>query len=151
MVNVGVLMRPLPLVIIQIAQRRCNVCGGSGLVQRGEYYFRCGGCGKYLFPLCVLSRTLLPWWQEQPPGIVKFQVLVLVKMCTISGACSDHQVATSGSLEPKRYLPQEYMHCSISGTRLQVSLRDICFIIEPDQEFCWATAHDGNPYPWNHT
>lgn len=61
MVNVGVLMRPLPLVIMQIAQRRCNVCGGSGLVQRGEYYFRCGGCGKYLFPLCVLSRTLLPW------------------------------------------------------------------------------------------
>jgi hypothetical protein len=26
------------------------------------------------------------------------------------------------------------MHCSISGTCLQVSLRDICFIIEPDQE-----------------
>ncbi len=127
-------MRPLPLVIMQIAQRRCNVCGGSGLVQRGEYYFRCGGCGKYPFPLCVLSRTLLPWWQEQPPGIVKFQVLVLVKLCIISGACSDHQVATSGSLEPKRYLPQEYMHCSISGTCLQVSLRDICFIIEPDQE-----------------
>jgi hypothetical protein len=40
----------------------------------------------------------------------------------------------SGSLEPKRYLPQEYMHCSISGTCLEVSLRDICFIIEPDQE-----------------
>ncbi|KAH9575965.1 hypothetical protein CY35_01G138400 [Sphagnum magellanicum] len=31
-----------------IAQRRCNVCGGSGLVQRGEYYFRCGGCGGFL-------------------------------------------------------------------------------------------------------
>jgi hypothetical protein len=55
-------------------------------------------------------------------------------LCTISGACFDHQGATSGSLEPKRYLPQEYMHSSISGTCLQVSLTDICFIIEPDQE-----------------
>nr|DAD23604.1 TPA_asm: hypothetical protein HUJ06_025067 [Nelumbo nucifera] len=28
-----------------VAQRRCQFCGGSGLVLRGKYYFRCPGCG----------------------------------------------------------------------------------------------------------
>ncbi|KAF8414226.1 hypothetical protein HHK36_002226 [Tetracentron sinense] len=27
-----------------VAQRRCGVCGGSGLVLREKYYFRCPGC-----------------------------------------------------------------------------------------------------------
>ncbi|KAG5551009.1 hypothetical protein RHGRI_009439 [Rhododendron griersonianum] len=32
-----------------IAQRRCGVCGGSGLVLRDKkYYFRCPGCGGFL-------------------------------------------------------------------------------------------------------
>lgn len=29
-------------------QRRCKVCAGSGLVKRGEYLFRCSGCGGFL-------------------------------------------------------------------------------------------------------
>ncbi|XP_042490502.1 uncharacterized protein LOC122070426 isoform X2 [Macadamia integrifolia] len=29
-----------------VAQRRCEVCGGSGLVQREKYYFRCPGCDE---------------------------------------------------------------------------------------------------------
>ncbi|XP_031490078.1 uncharacterized protein LOC116257450 isoform X2 [Nymphaea colorata] len=31
-----------------IAQRRCGVCGGSGLVLREKNYFRCPGCGGFL-------------------------------------------------------------------------------------------------------
>eukprot|EP00258_Populus_trichocarpa_P020786 XP_024436805.1 uncharacterized protein LOC18103253 isoform X4 [Populus trichocarpa] len=31
-----------------IAQRRCQVCGGSGLVLRDKDYFRCPGCGGFL-------------------------------------------------------------------------------------------------------
>ncbi|XP_030441696.1 uncharacterized protein LOC115663858 [Syzygium oleosum] len=31
-----------------IAQRKCEVCGGSGLVLRDKYYFRCPGCGGFL-------------------------------------------------------------------------------------------------------
>ncbi|KAB1225973.1 hypothetical protein CJ030_MR1G018344 [Morella rubra] len=31
-----------------IAQRRCEVCGGSGLVLRDKEYFRCPGCGGFL-------------------------------------------------------------------------------------------------------
>ncbi|XP_012070970.1 uncharacterized protein LOC105633060 [Jatropha curcas] len=31
-----------------IAQRRCEVCGGSGLVVRENDYFRCPGCGGFL-------------------------------------------------------------------------------------------------------
>ncbi|XP_043690812.1 uncharacterized protein LOC122641593 [Telopea speciosissima] len=31
-----------------VAQRRCQVCGGSGLVLRDKYYFRCPGCGGFL-------------------------------------------------------------------------------------------------------
>ncbi|GAB2230439.1 hypothetical protein Droror1_Dr00014704 [Drosera rotundifolia] len=31
-----------------VAQRNCKVCGGSGLVLRGKYYFRCPGCGGFL-------------------------------------------------------------------------------------------------------
>eukprot|EP00250_Pteridium_aquilinum_P000832 c11002_g1_i1 orf=264-629(-) len=30
------------------AQRKCIVCGGSGLVKRDEYYFRCYSCGGFL-------------------------------------------------------------------------------------------------------
>ncbi|KAF8026283.1 hypothetical protein BT93_F2938 [Corymbia citriodora subsp. variegata] len=32
-----------------IAQKKCGVCGGSGLVLREKYYFRCPGCGKVGF------------------------------------------------------------------------------------------------------
>ncbi|KAJ7568173.1 hypothetical protein O6H91_01G021300 [Diphasiastrum complanatum] len=31
-----------------IAQKRCKLCGGSGLVKRDQYYFRCNGCGGFL-------------------------------------------------------------------------------------------------------
>ncbi|CAA2956458.1 uncharacterized protein LOC111374192 isoform X2 [Olea europaea var. sylvestris] len=32
-----------------VAQRKCKVCGGSGLVLRDKkYYFRCPGCGGFL-------------------------------------------------------------------------------------------------------
>ncbi|CAN6470670.1 unnamed protein product [Victoria cruziana] len=31
-----------------IAQRRCGVCGGSGLVLRENNYLRCPGCGGFL-------------------------------------------------------------------------------------------------------
>ncbi|XP_077211646.1 uncharacterized protein LOC143846918 [Tasmannia lanceolata] len=31
-----------------VAQRRCGVCGGSGLVLRDDSYFRCPGCGGFL-------------------------------------------------------------------------------------------------------
>ncbi|XP_002274080.2 uncharacterized protein LOC100250451 isoform X1 [Vitis vinifera] len=31
-----------------VAQKRCGVCGGSGLVLRDKYYFRCPGCGGFL-------------------------------------------------------------------------------------------------------
>ncbi|KAI8009332.1 Receptor-like protein kinase [Camellia lanceoleosa] len=31
-----------------VAQRKCGVCGGSGLVLRDKYYFRCPGCGGFL-------------------------------------------------------------------------------------------------------
>ncbi|XWS51781.1 hypothetical protein CRYUN_Cryun11dG0012400 [Craigia yunnanensis] len=31
-----------------IAQRRCEVCGGSGLVFRNNDYFKCPGCGGFL-------------------------------------------------------------------------------------------------------
>ncbi|KAK6947035.1 hypothetical protein RJ641_000508 [Dillenia turbinata] len=31
-----------------VAQKRCSACGGSGLVQRENYYFRCPSCGGFL-------------------------------------------------------------------------------------------------------
>jgi len=31
-----------------IAQKRCSVCKGSGLVQREKYFFRCYSCGGFL-------------------------------------------------------------------------------------------------------
>ncbi|XP_057472447.1 uncharacterized protein LOC130761024 [Actinidia eriantha] len=31
-----------------IAQRKCEVCGGSGLILRDKNYFRCPGCGGFL-------------------------------------------------------------------------------------------------------
>ncbi|KAJ0103539.1 hypothetical protein Patl1_04012 [Pistacia atlantica] len=31
-----------------IAQRRCEVCGGSGLILREKDYFKCPGCGGFL-------------------------------------------------------------------------------------------------------
>ncbi|XP_015580768.1 uncharacterized protein LOC8277583 isoform X1 [Ricinus communis] len=31
-----------------IAQRRCEICGGAGLVMREKDYFRCPGCGGFL-------------------------------------------------------------------------------------------------------
>ncbi|XP_039139704.1 uncharacterized protein LOC120277026 isoform X1 [Dioscorea cayenensis subsp. rotundata] len=31
-----------------VAQRKCGLCGGSGLVQRENYYVKCPGCGGFL-------------------------------------------------------------------------------------------------------
>lgn len=31
-----------------LAQKKCRVCQGSGLVKRDEYYFRCHNCGGFL-------------------------------------------------------------------------------------------------------
>ncbi|MCO5549968.1 hypothetical protein L7F22_003445 [Adiantum nelumboides] len=31
-----------------VAQRKCSICGGSGLIKRDEYYFRCYSCGGFL-------------------------------------------------------------------------------------------------------
>ncbi|KAG8055322.1 hypothetical protein GUJ93_ZPchr0001g29866 [Zizania palustris] len=31
-----------------IAQKRCEICGGSGLVMKKDYYVRCQGCGGFL-------------------------------------------------------------------------------------------------------
>ncbi|XP_068651464.1 uncharacterized protein [Aristolochia californica] len=54
-IAVGAIAGVLPFVVAAIefskrivAQRKCEVCGGSGLVQREEYYFRCPGCGGFL-------------------------------------------------------------------------------------------------------
>lgn len=33
-------------LIVQIAQKKCQVCGGSGLVTKNDYYVRCQECGK---------------------------------------------------------------------------------------------------------
>ena len=42
-------------IIWQIAQRRCEVCGGSGLVLREKDYFKCPECGmiQFLFFLYI--------------------------------------------------------------------------------------------------
>ncbi|KAJ9153878.1 hypothetical protein P3X46_027267 [Hevea brasiliensis] len=52
---VGVIAGVTPFVVAGIefskriiAQRRCEVCGGSGLVLRENDYFRCPGCGGFL-------------------------------------------------------------------------------------------------------
>lgn len=31
-----------------VAQKRCSVCKGSGLVQKEKYFFRCYNCGGFL-------------------------------------------------------------------------------------------------------
>ncbi|KAA8527042.1 hypothetical protein F0562_008729 [Nyssa sinensis] len=52
---VGALAGVTPFVVAGIefskrilAQRRCGVCGGSGLVLKENDYFRCPGCGGFL-------------------------------------------------------------------------------------------------------
>ncbi|KAK9689454.1 hypothetical protein RND81_09G060100 [Saponaria officinalis] len=53
---VGSLAGVIPFIVAGIefnkrivAQRRCEVCGGSGLVLRDKkYYFRCPACGGFL-------------------------------------------------------------------------------------------------------
>ncbi|KAH7276572.1 hypothetical protein KP509_39G012500 [Ceratopteris richardii] len=54
-VAVGAVAGITPFVVAGIefskriaAQRKCTVCGGSGLVKREEYYFRCYSCGGFL-------------------------------------------------------------------------------------------------------
>ncbi|KAL9272950.1 hypothetical protein AKJ16_DCAP05231 [Drosera capensis] len=51
-----------------VAQRNCKVCGGSGLVLREKYYFRCPGCGilSFFFTVIILLLFCL--------RIVKMQV-----------------------------------------------------------------------------
>ncbi|CAO2182819.1 unnamed protein product, partial [Urochloa humidicola] len=31
-----------------VAQKKCQICGGSGLVMKNDYYVRCQGCGGFL-------------------------------------------------------------------------------------------------------
>ncbi|KAM0951318.1 hypothetical protein DsansV1_C03g0024301 [Dioscorea sansibarensis] len=54
-IAVGSLAGVAPFVVAAIefskriaAQRKCGVCGGSGLVQRENYYVKCPGCGGFL-------------------------------------------------------------------------------------------------------
>ncbi|GBG80242.1 hypothetical protein CBR_g30607 [Chara braunii] len=54
-VAVGAVAGVVPFVIAAVefgkriaAQRRCHVCGGSGLVLKGRYYRKCGACGGFL-------------------------------------------------------------------------------------------------------
>ncbi|KAJ0980115.1 hypothetical protein J5N97_008370 [Dioscorea zingiberensis] len=54
-IAVGALAGVTPFIVAGIefskrivAQRKCGVCGGSGLVQRDDYYVRCPGCGGFL-------------------------------------------------------------------------------------------------------
>ncbi|XP_021595404.1 uncharacterized protein LOC110602245 isoform X2 [Manihot esculenta] len=46
-----------------IAQRRCEVCGGSGLVLREKSYFKCPGCGMTSSSSSryFLAGGFLPW------------------------------------------------------------------------------------------
>lgn len=54
-VYVGAVIGVIPFIIATyefgkrvIIQRRCNVCGGSGLVLKGKYYKKCVACGGFL-------------------------------------------------------------------------------------------------------
>ncbi|KAL3644305.1 hypothetical protein CASFOL_012237 [Castilleja foliolosa] len=38
-----------------VAQRKCNVCKGSGLVLREKYYFRCPAC-EWVFAVAILEK-----------------------------------------------------------------------------------------------
>jgi hypothetical protein len=44
-------------LIIQVRQKNCEICGGSGLVMKNDYYVRCQGCGTHCFrhtlALCI--------------------------------------------------------------------------------------------------
>ncbi|RCV27471.1 hypothetical protein SEVIR_5G330900v4 [Setaria viridis] len=31
-----------------VQQKKCEICGGSGLVMKNDYYVRCQGCGGFL-------------------------------------------------------------------------------------------------------
>ncbi|OEL37565.1 hypothetical protein BAE44_0001416 [Dichanthelium oligosanthes] len=50
-----------------VAQKKCEVCGGSGLVMKKDYYVRCQGCGTYHASnsviCCFVSFVggFLPW------------------------------------------------------------------------------------------
>ena len=39
----------MPAVHLQLIQRRCQVCGGNGLVKKGKYMKKCPQCGGF-FP-----------------------------------------------------------------------------------------------------
>ncbi|CAL5390322.1 unnamed protein product [Camellia sinensis] len=80
---VGALAGVTPFVVAGIefskrivAQRKCGVCGGSGLVLRDKYYFRCPGC-VWISPLAIME-TILFWLESfvfsfsffSKPGIV---------------------------------------------------------------------------------
>ncbi|KAG9452687.1 hypothetical protein H6P81_005591 [Aristolochia fimbriata] len=47
-----------------VAQRKCEVCGGSGLVQEEESYFRCPGCGKIFLSFPLVSTLICGWCLE---------------------------------------------------------------------------------------
>ena len=53
-------------IIWQIAQRRCEVCGGSGLVLREKDYFKCPECGmiQFLFFIIFLFFSFLSAFVE---------------------------------------------------------------------------------------
>ncbi|KAL6196119.1 hypothetical protein ACLB2K_031734 [Fragaria x ananassa] len=41
-----------------IAQQRCEVCGGSGLVLTKENYVKCPGCGMILLKFALVNKKL---------------------------------------------------------------------------------------------
>lgn len=43
------------IYIWQIAQKRCEVCGGSGLVLTKENYMKCPGCGMFILYIHLLK------------------------------------------------------------------------------------------------
>ncbi|KAE8125420.1 hypothetical protein FH972_020230 [Carpinus fangiana] len=74
---VGVIAGVTPFVVAGIefskrimAHKRCEVCGGSGLVLRDKYYFRCPGCdstkalGCWAYALVVQFDHMT--WQLHP-------------------------------------------------------------------------------------
>lgn len=60
-------------MLLQIAQQRCEECGGSGLVLREKEYFRCPECGMIAFT----SSHVLYYVQAIKYEGVEFQCITL--------------------------------------------------------------------------
>jgi hypothetical protein len=57
--------------VVQIAQKKCEVCGGSGLVLRDKIYVRCQGCGTSQF-LLMLSIEICNSGSHCLSGLIRF-------------------------------------------------------------------------------